>query len=154
MCPFNYLTILSIFGFFDIISLPFHYLEHQILINRILRIEFNAMLQRLILNIIVIFFFTLKTESQIVASLNSTEVYIFPEATLQTDQYYSQTYPTDNITFAMFTSDSIWTLSQNNTVQILDKNDLTQKYMTDTEQSATFTFQSSDSLSMIVFDND
>lgn len=116
--------------------------------------NFHATLQQITITTIIFLISINETDSQIIATLNSTEIYIFPEATLQPDQYYSQTFPTDSLTFATFTPYSIWTLSSNNTVQILDKNGATEEYKTITEESSMFQLQSTDPMSMIVFDKE
>lgn len=96
----------------------------------------------------------LKTVLSISASLNTTNIVLSNLSTLTTDPYFSSAYPSDYLTYAAFTPTSIWTLSLNNTVQILDKNNLSLTLNAITETSSDFQFQSTVPLSMIIFNED
>lgn len=90
--------------------------------------------------------------AQIVVALNTTNIVVSNSTTLVPDPYYQHLFPSDSLTFAAFTPTSIWTLSLNNTVQILDKTNLSLNLNFITQTSSDFRFQSTVPLSMIIFD--
>lgn len=90
--------------------------------------------------------------AQIAVALNTTDIVISNSTTLAPDPYFDLIYPSDYLTFIAFTSSTIWTLSHNNTVQILNKTNPSLNLNPITHTSLDFLFQSTVPLSMIIFD--
>lgn len=85
-------------------------------------------------------------------ALNTTNITISNSTALAPDPYFNLLYPNNYLTFTAYTPTNLWTLSLNNTVQILNKSNPSVNLNSITQTSLDFRFQSTTPLSMIIFD--